>query len=174
MRSSTRVRNSPPNPQASNSSSSSLSSARPERSTRSHRPKSASPGLLSDDEAPSGHHGDEVPLTRRSTRQIADDDDEAGQGDEELDGEAGETEDDVTRCVCGHQEYPGPPLTDDSTMPSDPLAEDAGGLFIQCDKCHVWQHGGCVGIMDESKSPENYFCESCDKRLHNVMTDSRG
>lgn len=86
--------------------------------------------------------------------------------------EAGDTEDDITRCICGHQDYPGPPLADD--LSPDSLSDDAGGLFIQCDKCHVWQHGGCVGIMDESKSPDNYFCELCEKRLHNLMTDSRG
>lgn len=89
-----------------------------------------------------------------------------------MDVDAAESEDDVTRCICGHQDYPGPPLADD--LPSESLSEDAGGLFIQCDKCHVWQHGGCVGIMDESNSPDNYFCELCDKKLHSLMTDARG
>lgn len=140
------------------------------------RRKSTPPGSPSDDDAPATRHADGVPLTRRSTRQTVDDSD-AARVDGTQDAELGESEDDVTRCICGHQEYPGPPLTEDyasSVVPSDPASDDAGGLFIQCDKCHVWQHGGCVGIMDESNSPENYFCEQCDKRLHSVMTDPRG
>lgn len=28
--------------------------------------------------------------------------------------------------------------------------------------------------MDEDKTPENYFCELCEKKLHRVFTDSRG
>ncbi|KAL1296671.1 hypothetical protein AAFC00_000151 [Neodothiora populina] len=190
MRSSLRARNSPPNRSHPNShsssmtatSSSSLSSARPERNTRSHhrtspRHKSISPASLSDRDGAIQVSG-ALPLARRSTRQTADDDELGGHTargldvDMDEDVEAGEGEDDVTRCVCGHQEYPGPPLTSDLSI--EGVSEDAGGLFIQCDKCHVWQHGGCVGIMDESKSPENYFCEMCDKSLHNVMSDSRG
>lgn len=180
MRSSLRARNSPPNPQHSSSSSSSLSSARPERSTRSHhksspRHKSTSPGSFSDDDLAIADDADEAPLTRRSTRQTVDDADVA-RVNQELDQDGGEADEDVTRCICGHQEYPGPPFTDEfaSTLPSDPASDEAGGLFIQCDQCHVWQHGGCVGIMDESKSPENYFCERCDKKLHSLMTDSKG
>ncbi|KAH0064442.1 hypothetical protein KCU66_g24349, partial [Aureobasidium melanogenum] len=114
--------------------------------------------------------------TRRATRAQhthPDDVDQQSQlndADPDADGD-----DEITRCVCGLQEYPGPPLTDDFPTITDPSqAEDAGGLFIQCDKCHVWQHGGCVGIMDETKSPDNYFCELCDKKLHNVLTDPKG
>ena len=54
------------------------------------------------------------------------------------------------------------------------LQEDAGGLFIQCDVCKVWQHGGCVGIMDEAMSPEEYFCEQCRKDLHKIATSVTG
>jgi hypothetical protein len=57
---------------------------------------------------------------------------------------------------------------------SETLAEDAGGLFIQCDICKVWQHGGCVGIMDEAASPEEYFCEECRKDLHKLMMSPKG
>ena len=116
-----------------------------------------------------------LPLTRRSARQVVDDEDNiAVAGPSAIDGDVGESEDDITRCVCGHQDYPGPPLTAESNISLANVADDAGGLFIQCDKCHVWQHGGCVGIMDESNSPENYFCELCDKKLHSVTTDLRG
>ncbi|KAG9858810.1 hypothetical protein KCU98_g13891, partial [Aureobasidium melanogenum] len=146
----------------------------------SPRQKSPSPTNLSDDtmhpQSGSLNFPEESRQTRRATRAQhthPDDVDQQSQlndADPDADGD-----DEITRCVCGLQEYPGPPLTDDFPTITDPSqAEDAGGLFIQCDKCHVWQHGGCVGIMDETKSPDNYFCELCDKKLHNVLTDPKG
>ncbi|KAK4991635.1 Histone deacetylase complex subunit [Elasticomyces elasticus] len=56
------------------------------------------------------------------------------------------SDDGVVRCTCKRHDYPG----------SGP-----GGFFIQCDSCSVWQHGGCVGIVDESSAPDTYFCEIC-------------
>lgn len=95
--------------------------------------------------------------------------------DEELDEEVGDDEEETTRCICGYQEYPGPPSDDeDLAVGSDLQAEDVGGLFIQCDKCKVWQHGGCVGIMEEKSVPENYFCEDCRKDLHNLLASPKG
>lgn len=93
-----------------------------------------------------------------------------------------DAEEEVTRCICGSQEYPGLPVTNSehTKIPkqSDPnssgLSEDSTGWFIQCDKCEVWQHGGCVGIMDEATSPEEYFCERCRKDLHKISTDVNG
>jgi hypothetical protein len=87
-------------------------------------------------------------------------------------------EDEVTRCVCGFQDYPG--LSSDAAKSSAALpdteapSDDLGGLFIQCDICKVWQHGGCVGIMDEAASPDEYFCEECRKDLHKVTTSPKG
>jgi len=94
-------------------------------------------------------------------------------------------EEEVTRCVCRRLEYPGPPVPliepnrgKDNTMVNglgqEALPDDAGSLFIQCDICKVWQHGGCVGIMDEETTPENYFCEECRTDLHKIMTGARG
>lgn len=149
-----------------------------DRNSRWHklspRQKSISPTNLSDDNLDplSGppHSPDDSRQTRRATRAQNAHADDADHQSQPID-----AEDEVTRCVCGLQDYPGPPLTDDFPTITDPSqAEDAGGLFIQCDKCHVWQHGGCVGIMDETKSPENYFCELCDKKLHHVLTDANG
>lgn len=77
----------------------------------------------------------------------------------------------VTRCVCGNQDYPGPPIVDDD---AEDLSEDVGGLFIQCDSCSVWQHGGCVGIMDDSMTPENYYCEECRPDFHKIFTNEVG
>ncbi|KAK5009802.1 hypothetical protein LTR28_013324, partial [Elasticomyces elasticus] len=56
------------------------------------------------------------------------------------------SDDGIIRCTCKRHDYPG----------SGP-----GGFFIQCDSCSVWQHGGCVGIADESSAPDTYFCEIC-------------
>ena len=89
------------------------------------------------------------------------------------DEEAAEDEEEVTRCLCGQQEYPGPPLSE-AYGASEAQADDAGGLFIQCDGCSVWQHGGCVGIFDEAQSPDKYYCEECRPKQHEVHVDSRG
>ena len=111
---------------------------------------------------------------------------------EEEDGE--EVEEDVTRCICGHADYPGPPAsirdfahrrpskagskdgagqTDDANT-SDTLSDDVGNFFIQCDNCLVWQHGGCVGLTDESMSPEFYYCEECKPEFHKTIRASNG
>lgn len=99
-----------------------------------------------------------------------------------------EGEEEITRCICGQLEYPGMPVPVGDTpkvtskirgsveplVASAPLPEDAGGLFIQCDVCKVWQHGGCVGIMEEAMSPEEYFCEQCRKDLHRITSTATG
>lgn len=66
-------------------------------------------------------------------------------------------EDEITRCVCGYQEYQGG---------DDDAQSDTDGLFIQCDQCSVWQHGYCVGITDPDATPENYYCEKCRPDMH--------
>ena len=162
--------------QHTNSSTSSTSSGRAERSTRSHhknpspqrsKPRSQS---LGDQEEPA------KPPPRRTrsgleevlpvTSDVLEDEDE--------DGEEG-----VTRCICGNTEYPGLPVLilggakKDGNV-SDLVAEDTGGMFIQCDTCKVWQHGGCVGILSEEMSPEEYYCEECRKELHKLATTAKG
>lgn len=92
---------------------------------------------------------------------------------QDADEEAAEDEEEVTRCLCGQQEYPGPPLSE-AYGASEAQADDAGGLFIQCDGCSVWQHGGCVGIFDEAQSPDKYYCEECRPKQHEVHVDNRG
>jgi hypothetical protein len=128
------------------------------------------------EEAPLDSHN-EPPLTRRRTREQDNDDDDMAKLEDDLDDDIAE-EDEVTRCVCGYQEYPG--LPSDAGKPgsaltdSDAQGDDLGGLFIQCDICKVWQHGGCVGIMQEEASPDEYFCEECRKDLHKVTTSTKG
>lgn len=112
--------------------------------------------------------------------------DKAGGGDTAEDAD----EEGVVRCICGQAEYQGPPATDlaPETKPAvitevdpngDPSAlenppEVEGALFIQCDICEVWQHGGCVGIMNQASCPDNYFCELCRKDLHQIIVGPNG
>lgn len=165
-------------------SSSSVSSGRTERGSRPNgkQPspqKSSTPHSLSSEEPEDGPRGAQLepPLTRRRTREQDHDEDESTKLEDDLDDEMAE-EDEVTRCLCGFQEYPGPPSDagKSASALSDPDAQgdDLGGLFIQCDICKVWQHGGCVGIMEEAASPDEYFCEGCRKDLHKVMTSAKG
>lgn len=95
-------------------------------------------------------------------------------------------DDEAVRCICGFEEYPGPPPTDeekknvskdsidvDPLLPSD-INDEVSGFFVQCDVCKVWQHGACVGIVSEEASPDEYFCEECRKDLHKIHMASNG
>ncbi|KAG8525866.1 uncharacterized protein KY384_000626 [Bacidia gigantensis] len=171
-----------------NSSTSSVSSGQPDRKPRS-QPKSGSPLSSAAARSPSPETPraleDALPRRTRSTQ-----DDTRGEGavkvkrngedNEEEEEEEEEDEEEETRCICGHQEYPGLPVIDAensrrrSQVDSDPTSEDTTGWFIQCDECQVWQHGGCVGILDETQSPEKYFCERCHRDLHEIGQDLNG
>lgn len=147
------------------SSSSSLSSARQDRSVRgTGTQKSTTPHSLSSEDT------NEQP--RRSQRSHQPKADEDAKANDEPEEEAGE-EEEITRCICGQQEYPGPPLSE-AFNATDAQSEDAGGLFISCDGCSVWQHGGCVGIVEDAQVPDKYYCEECRPKLHEMHTDSRG
>ncbi|KAJ6107846.1 Zinc finger PHD-type [Penicillium sp. IBT 18751x] len=191
-RRSSRARTTQPSPvllQHTHSSSSSASLTR-ERSTRSNH-KNPSPQGSSGHRSQSiedAENGSRADLPHTRTRQRArDDDDEPPREDDEEDPEDDE-EEEVTRCICGQQEYPGLPLSrrealsrgaiklegHPATDSSDMLPDDIGSMFIQCDSCKVWQHGGCVGIMDEETSPDEYFCEECRKDLHTIRDEVNG
>lgn len=146
--------------------SSSLSSGRQERNARGTNHQ-ATPRSLS---------SEEIEPVRRSQRSHQKDDSPAGADTEAVEDPDEEAidEEEITRCICGHQEYPGPPLSEAFADVPDALSDDAGGLFILCDGCSVWQHGGCVGIVEESQSPDKYFCEQCRPKMHAIHTDSRG
>ncbi|EER41319.1 conserved hypothetical protein [Histoplasma capsulatum var. duboisii H88] len=185
--------------QHTSSSSSSNSFSRAERSTRSnnkispHRRPSTQRSESTDDleayprsDLPQTHH-------RHRGRNNDEQDDILQALGDEYDEEDGD-EEEITRCLCGQQDYPGLPLIyqgagsasvtkqgvkDDSVQGASVSAEDMqsdepGSLFIQCDSCKVWQHGGCVGIMEEASSPDEYFCEECRKDLHKIITASNG
>jgi len=198
-RSSRAARASQPLPSTSqHSSASSNSSGRAERSTRSHNkaesPRKSTPSGSLSSEPLDDNVGAAVEDSIQTRRK-------RGRGDEQprstkaqtiqpevINGveEVGE-DDEAVRCICGFDEYPGPPqIVDEDNKsgikegieepiitPAD-VTEDLAGFFLQCDMCKVWQHGGCVGIMNEDTSPEEYFCEECRKDLHKIFTASNG
>lgn len=80
----------------------------------------------------------------------------------------------VTRCVCGNDE-----LSNTSTDLLQFLLHEYSlkvdtGLFIQCDKCLVWQHGYCVGLFVDSDVPDKYWCEQCKHDLHRFIAAPDG
>ncbi|KAH6718475.1 hypothetical protein BKA61DRAFT_653825 [Leptodontidium sp. MPI-SDFR-AT-0119] len=180
------------------SSTSSNSSGRAERATRSHN-KAESPRKST----PSGSLSSE-PLDDNVRNAVEDSIQtrrKRGRGEEQTKStkaqpiqpevtngveEVGE-DDEAVRCICGFEEYPGPPQIGDEDsktgikegieepiITSADVTEDLAGFFLQCDMCKVWQHGGCVGIMNEDTSPDEYFCEECRKDLHKIFTASNG
>lgn len=84
--------------------------------------------------------------------------------------------------MCGQLDYPGPPVDapagsargGKNASPPEELSDEISGLFIQCDDCLVWQHGGCVSIMENSAVPENYYCEECKPDLHQIFKSTTG
>ncbi|KAL8758082.1 MAG: hypothetical protein Q9199_001762 [Rusavskia elegans] len=176
--------------QHTSSSSSSVSSARTDRKSRSDgKPPSPRDSLPPKSPSADSHEPSGKPGARRtrSSQETPKTQLGAAQDNGDIDEEEGE-EEEITRCVCGHQEYPGMPIASNDPArgrsrntgdlgdagSSVTLQEDTGGLFIQCDVCKVWQHGGCVGIMDEATSPEEYFCEQCRKELHTITITATG
>ncbi len=175
----------PSAPHQNNSSTSSVSSGRTDRNARSHHKLPSPQSSI----APRSQSSEEIdsstkPQSRRTRSSQDNVKNEAPivTVDEEEDEDS---EEEITRCICGQAEYPGMPVeVSDPTkagtkgngvaFSSVTLQEDAGGLFIQCDVCKVWQHGGCVGIMDEAMSPDEYFCEECRSDLHKITSTANG
>ncbi|KAI1273279.1 hypothetical protein F5Y07DRAFT_402562 [Xylaria sp. FL0933] len=97
-------------------------------------------------------------------------------------------DDESVRCICGHDEYPGPPPFDDDAKHgvkdaidherifAIEITDDLAGFFVQCEICNTWQHGACVGFTTEESNPEDveYYCEQCRKDLHKIYTASNG
>ncbi|OCT50421.1 hypothetical protein CLCR_07432 [Cladophialophora carrionii] len=167
----------PPAPNHTNSNTSTISKL--DRDTRtSHRPsqrrRSSTQPPESADGADSSSRAEQA-APRRSRRNGEDKEPVIKQPleDEENDIEAADEE--ITRCICGQAEYPGPPfaLVRRLVGPDDSV-EETGNFFVQCDNCGVWQHGGCMGIIDEVFLPDEYFCEQCKPELHKIVRSSSG
>ena len=185
----------PPGPPTHTNSSTSITSlTKTERNTRSNNrppsPKTSSTqrsASVDDDESARL----ETQAPRRSRRGNDNEKDEvAKQVRNDIDED--DTEEEVTRCICGQAEYPGPPasIRDPkvaeglSCYPTfhiytayrrlDPATDDLGNFFVQCDHCHVWQHGGCMGFTDEEQLPDEYYCELCKPQLHKTIKAPNG
>lgn len=187
----------PPPPVHTNSSNSLNSVTRAERNTRSNnKPPSPQDRGIQDaqpiDDSERPDHGDQ-PLTRRSKRSNTNEKEDTANRSREAVQDAEADPEEVTRCICGNAEYPGPPpfsrdsgrhqssksgvkedVGQKNPIISDGLLDDTGNFFIQCDNCQVWQHGGCVGLLDESMSPDDYFCEECKPDFHKLRRNSNG
>ncbi|KAH8816868.1 hypothetical protein F5884DRAFT_777695 [Xylogone sp. PMI_703] len=181
------------------SSSSSNSSSRAVRSTRSHHktesPRKSTPSRSLSSESLDDGGGITVEdslSTRRRKRGQNDEREKATKSQVAQDTTDTVDEivedDEAVRCICGYEDYPGPPpppeedskngikdgIDMDPVITVADVSEDLAGFFLQCDICKVWQHGGCVGIMNEDTSPEEYFCEECRKDLHKIYTAPNG
>ncbi|KAI1432036.1 hypothetical protein GGR50DRAFT_634761 [Xylaria sp. CBS 124048] len=178
------------------SSTASSSSGRVERTTRAFTKtgspqKSAGTGSLSSEPPEDSTTTEDTVLRRRSTRGKDDDRDKQPKPDiVEMPAAADDIQEDdeSVRCICGHDEYPGPPPFDEDpkhgvkdTIDHErifaiKITDDLAGFFVQCEICNTWQHGACVGFTTEESNPEDveYYCEQCRKDLHKIYTASNG
>jgi cohesin loading factor subunit SCC2 len=76
--------------------------------------------------------------------------------------------------------FPSSREVNEEAQPTD-AGEDAdcicaggynGAFMLDCDKCHRWFHGKCVGVAEaEEDLPAEWFCDSC--QLSNAVADQR-
>ncbi|KAI0426745.1 hypothetical protein F5Y09DRAFT_51557 [Xylaria sp. FL1042] len=181
------------------SSTASSASGRVERTTRAFTKtgspqKSTGSGSLSSEppEDSATTTTEDTILRRRSTRGKDDDRDKLPKqepvdmppaADDDI-----HEDDESVRCICGHDEYPGPPPFDEDSKHgvkdaidherifAIEITDDLAGFFVQCEICNTWQHGACVGFTTEESNPEDveYYCEQCRKDLHKIYTASNG
>lgn len=178
------------------SSASSNTSSRAERATRSNNkaesPRKSTPSASLSSDSPDDATTTEDSSSTRRKRGRVDERDKASktqslEEDTITGADEGGDDDEAVRCICGYDEYPGPPQLreddnkqntkdeiDESVITAADVTEDLAGFFLQCDVCKVWQHGGCVGIVNEDTSPDEYFCEQCRKDLHRIRTAQNG
>lgn len=157
-------------------------SGRPERNTRSlNKPSSGKSTPSASLSSEPLDELDDTLLGRRRKRGQDEDVDKTSRPDT-LDTTNGsddlqDEEDEAVRCICGSEDYPGPPPVegpDTDIFAAIEFTEDVTGFFVQCDVCKVWQHGACVGIFSAESSPDEYFCELCRKDMHKIVTASNG
>lgn len=111
-------------------------------------------------------------MSRRSGRKSAYDKGDTKSSDTNL-AEIDEQEE-VTRCVCGNDELAAIDASLVTLLQTEYHLKVDTGLFIQCEKCLVWQHGYCVGLFVSEDVPDKYWCEECKPELHRMVEDTRG
>ncbi|EXJ78454.1 hypothetical protein A1O1_08854 [Capronia coronata CBS 617.96] len=181
-RRSSRARSSQLPPAGLNHTNSNMSNpSRPERDPRATN-RTNSPRRPSTQRSDSVDGADSTPqgeqLPPRRSRRNGVEKEPAGkrqQDEEESALDPDPVEEEVTRCICGQAEYPGPSAATRQQQPNpEALSDDTGNFFVQCDNCGVWQHGGCMGLLDESMLPDEYYCELCKPEYHKVTKSPSG
>ncbi|WPK24473.1 hypothetical protein PUMCH_001747 [Australozyma saopauloensis] len=81
-------------------------------------------------------------------------------------------QDEVTRCVCGNDELASVNPSLLRFLLHEYHIKVDTGLFIQCEKCLVWQHGYCVGLFTNDDVPDKYYCEECMPEYHLKVTSN--
>jgi hypothetical protein len=168
----------PSGPNHSNSSSS--NNGKPDRDARSINPtnsprRPSTQRSESIDAADSSSRAEQV--APRRSRRNGEEKDPVTNPQVEIyeDNEVDPAEEEVTRCICEQAEYPGPSATiRQQATHADTLTEETGNFFVQCDSCSVWQHGGCMGLLEESMLPDEYYCELCKPEFHKITKNSNG
>lgn len=56
-----------------------------------------------------------------------------------------------------------------ATSNAHEIDEESYGFMIQCETCGCWQHGVCVGLVEEKYAPETYYCEECRPDMHPIV-----
>lgn len=187
----------PPSTQPYQSSTASSNSSRTERNTRAFA-KNGSPQKSNESASLSSEPPEDIihedTFSRRRSTRARDDDRERHPKIELLDmapasDDQNEQEDDeAVRCICNHEDYPGPPpfeaesrygmndAIDFERIFGIEITEEMAGNFVQCETCNSWQHSACVGFTTEDTQPDDveYFCEQCRKDLHMIFTSNTG
>eukprot|EP00026_Physarum_polycephalum_P001045 Phypoly_transcript_01046.p1 GENE.Phypoly_transcript_01046~~Phypoly_transcript_01046.p1 ORF type:complete len:1142 (+),score=210.11 Phypoly_transcript_01046:269-3694(+) len=98
-----------------------------------------------------------------------------------------DSEKDIISRVQSSRAHRNDPVTQDSeeSTDEDDDEEDTSvircacgnnvdfGLMIQCEKCEVWQHAGCVGLKSSASIPSHYYCERCKPRPFNCSCNKK-
>ena len=51
-------------------------------------------------------------------------------------------------------------------LPQGHDESEASEFMAECDGCHAWQHGTCMGFTTPQSVPALYFCEKCKPELY--------
>lgn len=69
------------------------------------------------------------------------------------------------RCVS--RSYLSSPEADCTLLlPQGHDESESSDFMAECDGCHAWQHGTCMGFATPSAVPTLYFCEKCRPDLY--------
>ena len=71
------------------------------------------------------------------------------------------------RCVVVSRSYLNDCEADSMLLLPQGIDESETSDFMaECDGCHAWQHGSCMGFDSPDSMPQLYFCEKCRPDLY--------